>query len=65
MWQERVHPDDLDHAEQSLLHARETLTQFNSEFRIVFQTEKSVDQSGGDVIFAQDTAEAIGMGGQH
>lgn len=64
MWQERVHPDDLDHAEQSLLHARETLTQFNSEFRIVLPDGKvRWIKAAADVIFSQDTAEAIGMGG--
>ncbi|RTZ18327.1 response regulator, partial [Vibrio aquaticus] len=64
MWQERVHPDDIEHAEQSLLHARETLSQFNSEFRILLPSgDIRWVKAAADVIFAADSTTAIAMGG--
>jgi len=64
MWQERVHPDDLEHAEQSLLSARETLSQFNAEFRIQLPGgDIRWVKAAADVIFEQDAKTPIGMGG--
>lgn len=64
MWQERVHPEDIDHAEHSLLSARENLTQFNSEFRILLPSGNiRWVKAAADVIFAQDGITPIGMGG--
>ncbi|KOO15711.1 histidine kinase [Vibrio xuii] len=64
MWQERVHPDDLEQAEHSLISARETLSQFNSEFRIQHPSgDIRWVKAAADVIFEQGTTHPIGMGG--
>ncbi|MFA0568529.1 response regulator [Vibrio gallaecicus] len=64
MWKERVHPEDIEHAEQSLAHARETLSQFTSEFRIILpNNETRWIKAAADVIFDSDSDTAIAMGG--
>ncbi|TFH92598.1 response regulator [Vibrio ouci] len=64
MWQERVHPDDLEQSEHSLITARETLGQFNAEFRIQLPSgDIRWVKAAADVIFEQGTTHPIGMGG--
>lgn len=64
MWQERVHPHDVSHAEEALLHAKETLSQFIAEFRIQMPDgEIRWIKAAADVIFDQDNTTPIGMGG--
>ncbi|WP_438463812.1 PAS domain S-box protein [Marinomonas sp. PE14-40] len=64
MWRGRVLPEDVDTAENELALARETLSQFNSEFRIRLKSgEVHWIKAAADVIFDEDTGEAVGMGG--
>ncbi|MCG9579753.1 response regulator [Vibrio tubiashii] len=64
MWQERVHPEDVDFAEQALLSARENLSQFNAEFRILLPSgDIRWVKAAADVVFAADNNTPIGMGG--
>lgn len=64
MWKERVHPEDIENAEQSLANARETLSQFTAEFRIILpNNETRWIKAAADVIFDSDSDTAIAMGG--
>ncbi|KLN63512.1 response regulator [Vibrio sp. VPAP30] len=64
MWQERVHPEDVDFAEQALLSARENLSQFISEFRILLPNgDVRWVKAAADVVFSENGTIPIGMGG--
>ena len=64
MWRGRVLPEDVEAAEQELAFARESLSQFNSEFRIKLPNgEVHWIKAAADVIFDEISGDAIGMGG--
>ncbi|WP_394248134.1 response regulator [Vibrio profundi] len=64
MWKERVHPEDIDNAEQTLARARETLSQFSAEFRIILPNKEiRWIKATADVIFDNDSDTPIAMGG--
>nr|WP_284676656.1 ATP-binding protein [Vibrio sinus] len=64
MWQQCVLPEDIDAAEYALSNARETLTQFNAEFRIQLPMgEIRWIRAAADIIFDKDSNTPIGMGG--
>ena len=35
-WRDRVHPDDIDRVERAVIHALETKTNFEAEYRVVY-----------------------------
>lgn len=64
MWQNRVLDEDIYSAEQALNDAKESLTQFNSEFRIQLPSgEIRWIKAAADVLFDHGGDRPIGMGG--
>ncbi|WCP69957.1 response regulator [Vibrio tubiashii] len=64
MWQERVHPDDVDIAEQALTSAKDNLSQFDAEFRILLPDDEiRWIKATADVIFSEQDNHPVGMSG--
>ncbi|WP_237363543.1 ATP-binding protein [Vibrio marisflavi] len=63
-WKKAVLPEDAEAAETALAHAKDTLTQFNAEFRIQLPAgEVRWIRAAADIIFDSDSNTPIGMGG--